>query len=402
VITPTTPYVVICHPARQHSHQLALGLAKAGLLKKYITGTPAHPNAIPRWQRPLLRRYLDAYAIDVDPTLVEHHFLASVARKVAGRLGNRGRAVDWSHRMDGVFDCIAAKRLQALRVGVVVAYENAAEATFKAAKRLGIVTVLDAASFHHAWQDRLYPYVESSSAHARIIARKDREIRLADYVLVVSELARQSYLEFGVAADRVLHMPLGVDISLFQPKVTTSRDEIVRFLFVGNINRVKGADLLYQAAEALNDEGIKFELTLVGKVDPSRIGNPGQRIRHLGWLTHHQLAGEIVNHDVLVLPSRFDSFGMVVAEAMACGLPVIVSDQVGAKDLVKVGENGIVIRAGNAAALADGMRWFIEHRHHLSKMSLAARVTAEQHDWTEYHRRAFEFFTRFNCGSIDN
>ena len=64
--------------------------------------------------------------------------------------------------------------------------------------------MLDAASVHHSWQDRFYAPTESQCAHQRIVRRKDAEIELADLVLTVSELARQTYVEAGVPTNKIV------------------------------------------------------------------------------------------------------------------------------------------------------------------------------------------------------
>jgi glycosyltransferase involved in cell wall biosynthesis len=78
---------------------------------------------------------------------------------------------------------------------------------------------------------------------------------------------------------------------------------------------------------------------------------------------------------------------MVVLEAMACGLPVIVSDMVGAKQLVEEGRNGFIVPVEDVAALAARMRWLIENRQMLERMSSAARTVAEQASWANYRRQ---------------
>lgn len=379
--------VVVCHPGRQYSHELALALARRGMLAKYLTGTPAHAAALSSWQRPFVRRYLNAYALDIEPNLVEHHFVAPVVRKMAARVVGRAKATDWSHRADAMFDRVAARRATALGGDVVIAYENGAELTFQAAKRAGSTTVLDAASFHHAWQDRFYRHVESPAAHRRIVARKDREIELADYILTVSELARTSYLEAGISPERVIATPLGADLNLFVPSERLRNAVPVRFLFVGHIDERKGADVLREVAQSLIAQGRDFELAVAGKPASAIRFDGLRRCRHLGWLPQTQLAQEMQNHDVLVLPSRHDSFGMVVVEAMACGLPAIVSDRVGAKEAVTPRINGDIVVAGDATSLASSMTWFIENSSHLPELSRAATTAAQQYTWDVYGER---------------
>jgi glycosyltransferase involved in cell wall biosynthesis len=89
----------------------------------------------------------------------------------------------------------------------------------------------------------------------------------------------------------------------------------------------------------------------------------------------------------LILPSRLDAFGMVVPEAMACGIPVIVSDMVGAKQIVEEGRNGFIVPAENVESLVDRMRWCIQNTHSLKQMSGAARATAECLGWASYRPR---------------
>jgi glycosyltransferase involved in cell wall biosynthesis len=91
-----------------------------------------------------------------------------------------------------------------------------------------------------------------------------------------------------------------------------------------------------------------------------------------------------------VLPSRNDSFGMVVPEALACGLPVLVSDMVGAKELVDPGRNGWIVPAGDAGALAERMAWCVRHREAVGAMRERCRASAEAATWPAYHRRLAE------------
>ena len=106
-------------------------------------------------------------------------------------------------------------------------------------------------------------------ANRRINQRKDAEIGLADQVLTVSEFARESYLEAGVASDRVHAIPVGVDTGIFRPNAglaeTTPRNHRdFRFVYLGKLSRLKGFDVLHEAVGRLRAAGDNFTMTLIG------------------------------------------------------------------------------------------------------------------------------------------
>lgn len=386
-----TPEILVCHPGRQHSHQLAMALAERGMLAEYVTGIPTSHMAGRGLARLWLRQSVEAYTISINPDLVTHVYVASALRAAARRLVIRSRII--GHLADDWFDRYVCKRVDRLHPSVVVAYENSALFTFRRAKKLGIKTVLDAASVHHHWQDRFFHPVEGPALHRRITHRKDQEIALADHVITVSELARESYLEAGVSPERVHTIPVGVDVNLFQPRSDEKpADQSCRFVYVGNSSPLKGLDVLRDAIGRLRAASEDFTITLIGRPDASELlETTNDKTVRKGWMSHDHLASEIPQHDILVLPSYFDSFGMVVAEAMACGLPVIVTENVGSKEMVSQGVNGLIVSVGDAESLADAMRWFIQHMKRLPEMSRAARESAERYDWSVYRRRVTEF-----------
>jgi glycosyltransferase involved in cell wall biosynthesis len=274
----------------------------------------------------------------------------------------------------------------------VVCYENAALHTFRAAKERGIPTILDAASFHHEWQDAVYEPVESADAHARINAHKDKEISLADHVLTVSELARESYVEGGVPDEQVTTVPMGADLSDFVPPepLRSPSDGPFTFLFVGHAGRRKGTDTLLTASRRLHEADVPHRVTFAGDADDALFDDAPPTTERLGYLGTDELVAAMHRTDVLVLPSRHDSFGRVVVEAMATGLPVLVSEHVGAKQVLAEGENGWIVPAENVDALAEQMRWCVEHPDRVADMQDAAIRAAQDYTWAAYRERATE------------
>lgn len=134
-------------------------------------------------------------------------------------------------------------------------------------------------------------------------------------------------------------------------------------LYVGRLERDKGVEELLSAfAAAAAAAQSSFCLVIVGdgtlrpRVEAAA-ANVDCRVLYLGRLAGDDVLRAYLAADLLVLPSLFEPWGLVVNEAMACGLPVIVSDRVGcARDLVRPGETGLVVRAGCARELASAIR----------------------------------------------
>jgi len=293
------------------------------------------------------------------------------------------------------FDRWCARRVPETQADTVATVENSALSTFQVAKSLDITTVLEAPSFHHTWQDRFYDYPESDAAHARINERKDREIELADRIHTVSSLARKSYIDAGVPPEKVIATTIGCDISHFRPLSdgnSSSSSASFTFIFVGHAGRRKGADTLLRACERLDQYGASYRLWIVGGYDESLPRIRSESVNRLGWLSHDDLVHRYQQADCLVLPSRHDSFGMVVVEAMACGTPAIVSENTGAREAITENTSGWVLPADDVEALASRMKWCLDHDERVRKMRSAARRHAEDYDWASYRRRVLSAY----------
>jgi glycosyltransferase involved in cell wall biosynthesis len=381
--------VVVAHAGRQHSHQLALALDEAGMLAGYWTGIPTRRLGA-TWVPDRLWRRLVRYApVSLPAGTVRHYPVLPALVQTVGRVTGPAGAAVARRRGEQAFDRWAAGRLRAQAgVRAVVAYENSARLTFREARQRGLVTILDAASVHHTEQDRLNGYAESPALHRRITADKDAEIALADYILCVSEVARASYVEGGVPAGKLGVITLGADVETFTPPDKRDRRGGHVFGFVGGFDHRKGGDVLVEAFTYVQRETPCARLVVIGRVAgefASALRQPGVTLT--GQLPQTEVARALQGVDTLVLPSRHESFGMAVIEAMACGVPVIVSDRVGAKDIVEEGINGWVVPVNDAGALATAMSRAVVALRERPKMRDAARQTAEQNRWDSYRER---------------
>ncbi|MBF7730503.1 glycosyltransferase family 4 protein [Pseudomonas sp. N040] len=390
--------VLVAHPTRQHSHRLAQALQDAGLLHSYWTLLPDRralawlPAGLDGWlPSAVLRHSLQFLPGDKVHALIGPLLIQKIAsRQHSVALRQLGEWMTWA-----ALDRWVANQLPRLRPKVVVGYEMCCAETFRVAKSLGITCVLDAAAFHHALQDKILDedkYGAKTWAGRQLRLRKKREIDLADKIICVSQLARQTYIDAGVNEQRITVNQVGCDIAKFRPTHEMSRSGAPKFVFVGIPVFHKGFDCLAASFAGLLDSYPEAELHVAGDATMAdRLGDC-KNIHFHGKLSHEQLSVLLGKMDCLILPSRLDSFGMVVVEALASGLPVIVSDHAGASEAVTEDENGWVIPAGDQPALLQRMLTCCREIERVRSMHDACTRSAVDHDWSHYSRRAVEIF----------
>lgn len=191
--------------------------------------------------------------------------------------------------------------------------------------------------------------------------------------------------EFGEDRDYA-NIPYFSDLRRFEDADVRSRSPRVTrtFVFSGKLNARKGVDLLIAAAAALLPRYPAMRLLIAGdgplrtSVD-SLACRYGERVRALGFVSWADLPGAYAEGDVLVAPSRYDGWNLVVAEGLASGMPVIGSDRTGAgRELINPGGNGWLVEAGSLSALVSAMEAALRTPD-LDAWSRAATASARVH-----------------------
>ena len=266
----------------------------------------------------------------------------------------------WSHlRLSVAFDGYAAERLPAAEH--LIAFNGQALKQLNAAKRAGYESVcLLSANSHlrrvvrqHAKAHSRYP-LEGSWA-TRVLRRNLREYELADRIYVASQYTWESFVEEGCPEEALSLLPFVPD-PRFEPAGVRPASGTFDVVFAGRLTVDKGVPLLVDAVRALPHEDLR--LVLVGGwsssgmrrflqealARDSRIGvGPGDPLPHLQ-------RARLYAH-----PSYEDGFAYAPAEAMACGVPVLVSEDTGMKELVDPGVNGAILPTGDLGALTEAI-----------------------------------------------
>jgi len=381
--------VMVVHPGVQHSRELARALQNGGLLKKLVTSTDDRlTRLLPRSMRQDPRRW----------TGLPGSKVCSVGcYEIAVRIGSALFGSDLTQRMHewalDQFGRSAARRVRREVPRIVAAFEGGAERVFQAAHWCGALAVLEAPSLHPAWQ----PGAEAPQDERRgDDARKARELELADHLVVLSTVARDSYVAAGIPPERISIVPPGV----WTDRIAERREPVqgpVRVLFVGNVKRAKGVDLLLAAFRTV---GPGATLVIAGAiVEPHLLARLPGHVEVLGKIDAQGLRSQYARAGLLVLPSRADGFGMVVGEAMRSGLPVVVSSATGARDVVVPGRNGWIFPSGDASALAAVLEDAISDRMRLRDMGANAREDSAGLTWERYAERTVALYRALLAGA---
>jgi glycosyltransferase involved in cell wall biosynthesis len=151
------------------------------------------------------------------------------------------------------------------------------------------------------------------------------------------------------------------------------------------LSQAKGLKYLLEAAAKLERQ---IDLTLVGKRVSPLIPTPSVLDKHrwIPSLPYNDLLREMARHDVLVLPSLHEGFGLVIGEAMAQGLVVIATPHSAAPDLIDDGVDGFLIPIRSTEAIVEKLELLLQEPARLREMKLAARRKAQTHSWEAYRR----------------
>lgn len=220
------------------------------------------------------------------------------------------------------------------------------------------------------------------------LRRQLATLELADVIWCPSDFARRSLIENGVPDSKLFISHLGVDLNKFtvpaRPSYVGTEFQI---LFVGSVSLQKGIHILLEAL-------VEAEITNVSMVFNGNCTDAARKIirKYSNRLVAKKIAIKIDSGDprryhktasVFVLPSVHDSYGIVVVEAMAAGLPVIVSDHAGAHEIVEHGENGWIFQSGSVYQLAKYLKIACKNPKLLSRFSRKSEMLSKRYDCRE-------------------
>ena len=375
--------VVISH-GRFHSFDLAEQMQSAGRLAAIFTGYPRFKLKNTKVRQELIR----PFPWFTTPYLA----LARFRWMPAGALGK------WSWHGGEALNRYAARHLPD-SCRVVSALSGSGRESGREVQRRGGVYVCDRGSTHVRWVDRALREeydrlgMKWGGVDSRAMENEEVEYAMADAISLPSRFTMRSFVEMGVPESKLRLVPYGVNVGSFRR--SEKRAGNFRITFVGQLCVRKGLHTLLDTFARLKLPGA--ELVLVGGHTPDTDAilsrYPLDNVTLTGLLPREGVIREMSRASVMVLPSIEEGLALVMAQALACGCPVIASTHTGAEDLFTDGEEGFIIAPGDSEALGERLVRLFHDRDLIETMGeKAAGHVQGIGGWGRYGRESLAMF----------
>jgi glycosyltransferase involved in cell wall biosynthesis len=194
-------------------------------------------------------------------------------------------------------------------------------------------------------------------------------------VFAISPLAVSQYQRIGIAKEKIF------PFAYFVPRTaclhsTPPMTAALKLIFIGTLIERKGLDILINAVSKVNANAVRVTLDVYGSGDTGQFTFDSSTVRYCGLIPFGQAQTVIADYDALVVPSRYDGWGVVVNEALLAGVPVICSDCVGAGAVIEKWHCGVIFASEDVADLASKLNTLVSAPESLLKLRVAAQQAA--------------------------
>jgi glycosyltransferase involved in cell wall biosynthesis len=387
---------VVSHPSKQgNMYRVPWGAAVSGIPTDFLTGFYYKPRQFP-W--PLLALLPAARRRRIEEKLDRRRLPEmddGMVTQVSGPLPElcygwfKGYTIG-----NGIHDRLVAswlaRHVPSGGAGVFHGFQESCARSLVAAKARGLTALLESTLPPSTMPMVAAEYKRLGVAWSGLTAPTREllaELPLAQFHVAQSAFAERSLIDYGVAPGRIFRMPLGVDAERFRPRPAPRAPGPLRVLFTGQMSVRKGVHHLLAAWDLARLDAA--ELLFAGAPKDAYIadlvGKRGAGVRYLGFVPHAKLHELYQSADIYVFPSLAEGGVYVIYEALASGLPCIVSANAGSA--VRDGKEGFVVAAGDVDALAQRLRELADDEGLRHAMGVSARARGLHFAWPEFYRR---------------
>lgn len=398
--------LILSHATGNENVRAAVnGFLNAGILTEFDTAIACFPGS--------LLDKLGSFSVFAElrrrslPSGLEPYTRTWPWREIGRQLSQKGGFSSLNKHETGLFSVDAVSQSLDRRVAArlnksilagnkgVYAYEDTAFASFSEAKKLSLYCMYDLPigywraarrlmqGEHERWPEWVSTLTGFKDSQTKL-NRKDEELRLADHIFVASSFTAKTLEDYPGTLSPIHVIPYGFPTVTHARTYDNAGNRRLKLLFVGGLSQRKGIADLVAAVNAIGDH---VELTIVGRKvteDCEVLNKALIRHRWIPSLPHHEVLSIMRSHDVLVFPSLFEGFGLVITEAMAQGTPVITTERTAGPDIIEHGRNGWLIEAGSTHQLQQAIENLLVKPSLIASAGAEAMASARKRTWQVY------------------
>ena len=293
--------------------------------------------------------------------------------------------IDYVNGLYKKIDLLTSKILYKYKgqINAIYAYENGALKTFKVAKKNNIKCIYELPSCY--WRAKNKSFSDDNS----ININKDKELKLADLIIVPSTFSKKTLKKLPFKNKKIIVVPYGF------PKVTESKKKWfnnkkkLKLLYVGGLEEMKGLNHFIAAIKKLNIIHKNMLVSTIIGTGPLekyiKKELPNENFKKN--LSHNLILKEMKKHDILIFPSLFEGFGLVISEAMSQGMVVISTNKTGLPDISNKNDDSITIPPNNSKDIIKKINYFVSHPKEVKRFGRNAQKTASKYKWSDYQKK---------------
>ncbi len=361
-----------------HAFNLAQQLELNNCLSQIITSYPS----------------LSVEKYDISKNKINSIILKEVLLKFFNKLPFVDKFFDYENFLCEFFAKKASNLINLKNVDLMIGWSSFSKETFIKYKDSNCIKILERGSSHIQFQEKILEKeydelkIKPKLPSKKIIERELLEYKLADFISVPSEFVKKTFLEHGVEEKKIIKVPYGVNLKefYFEDVVRPSNDKF-RIISTGTVCVRKGSHILIKAFKelALNDS----ELIFVGPVEKElkEILKRYDNLKNIFFIKKQKqkdLKYFYNKSDLFILNSIEDGFGMVIPQAMACGLPVICTENTGGSEMIDENVNGHILPIKDISQLKAKICDFYNNKSKLKEFSNNALKKAKDLSWNTY------------------
>ncbi len=368
---------------RFHAFNLAEQLDKKNYLKQLITSYP---------------KFYFNNNFRINKKLIKSVFIKEILqRSFLNRLFNI------NDYLNQYFEYKALSNLDFKDLDILIGWSSFSYSSFLKAKNEKCISILERGSTHIEYQNEILKKeyellnLKPNLISEYIIDKEKKEYELADYIMVPTEYAKETFLDRGFPEKKIIKNPYGVNLKEFYyDKKLREKKTKFRIIYTGSISVRKGVIYLLDAFEELKLKN--SELVLIGNIDKDLNIKLSKFKKNKNIIFKKSMKqGELKNFynisDVFVLNSIEDGFGMVIPQAMACGLPVITTKNTGGSEIIDNDKDGFVIPIRSKKILKEKITFLYNNPSKCLKMGMIAKdKITSKYSWDSYGKRQIDLY----------